>query len=254
MYITKNLGMTTIALYNIKGGVGKTAATVNLAYLAAETGKKVLVWDLDPQGAASFYFKSENRPKSSLKKVLSNKPELDTIIEETDFNNLFLVPAAFGNRHLDIQLDEIKHSKKQLKSLINELKGNFDYLFLDCPPGIGLLSEAIFNMADLVLMPTIPTTLSIRTYEMVQEFFLKHELNKEKLVCFFNMADIRKNLHNDVINNYFNQRDFLKSYIPYLSTVEKMGERLSPVIHFAPSSYAAQCFRALWLEIKENIA
>lgn len=246
--------MTTIALYNIKGGVGKTAAAVNLAFLAAETGKKVLVWDLDPQGAASFYFQAEARLKGGFKKLLNQHTELQENIQSTHFEKLWLIPADLGNRHLDLVIEEVKQSKKKLKSLINHLDGKYDYLFLDCPPGVGLLSEAIFAAADVVLIPTIPTTLSIRTYEMIHSFFMEHELKQEKLKCFFSMADVRKTLHNEVINKYYNEKGFLKSYIPYLSIVEKMGVKVAPVPSFAPSSYAAECFRELWRELKNNTA
>jgi chromosome partitioning protein len=245
--------MTTIALYNIKGGVGKTAAAVNLAYLAAEAGKKVLVWDLDPQGAASFYFRSEAKPKAGFKKILNQNVEFEENISKTSFDNLYLIPADLANRHLDVVIEDIKQSKKKFKTLISDQKGKYDYLFLDCPPGIGLLSEIIFAAADVVLVPTIPTTLSIRTYEMIRSFFAEHEIKQEKLMCFFNMADVRKTLHNDVIKKYYNHASFLKHYIPYLSVVEKMGVSVAPVPSFAPTSYAAECFRELWRELRSNI-
>jgi len=245
--------MTTIALYNIKGGVGKTAAAVNLSYLAAESGKKVLVWDLDPQGAASFYYQSEKKLKGGFKKLLNQHTSIEENIYATNYKNLWIIPADFGNRHLDTVVDELKQSKKKLKSLLGELDGKYDYLFLDCPPGIGLLSEAIFSAADQILIPAIPTTLSIRTYEMIVSFFNEHELKQEKLHCFFNMADVRKNLHNEIISKYYHNKEFLKNYIPYLSAVEKMGVHVAPIASYAPSSYAAECFRELWRELKSNI-
>lgn len=246
--------MTTIALYNIKGGVGKTAGCVNLAYLAAEEGKKVLIWDLDPQGAASFYFKIEAKIKGGLKKLLTgDSHQLDGHIQSTEFENLWLLPADFGNRHLDVLVEETKQAKKKLKALVASLQGQYDYLFVDCPPGIGQLSEAVFSLADVVVLPTIPTTLSIRTYEMVQAFFDENHLNQSNVLGFFSMVDIRKNLHNETIAKYTKNKSFLKSYIPYLSTVEKMGNHLAPVAWFAPSSYAAQCYRQVWKELKKKM-
>jgi hypothetical protein len=136
--------MTTIALYNIKGGVGKTAGCVNLAYLASEEGKRVLLWDLDPQGSASFYFKIDPRLKGGAKKLLGgDAASFEANIQPTEYDNLSLLPADFSNRHLDVIIEETKQAKKKLKSQLASLQGSYDYLFIDCPPGIGPLSEAI---------------------------------------------------------------------------------------------------------------
>lgn len=245
--------MTTIALYNIKGGVGKTAGCVNLAYLAAEEGSKVLIWDLDPQGSASFYFNIQPHLKGGVKKLLSGDGNtLEASIQPTEFENLSLLPADFSNRHLDVIIDETKQAKKKLKSLLASLQGEYDYLFIDCPPGIGPLSEAIFAAADFVALPTIPTTLSIRTYEMALAFFEENQLDPSHIIAYFSMVDIRKNLHNETIGKFYKNRQFLKNYIPYLSTVEKMGSHLAPVAAFAASSYAAQCYRDIWKELKKK--
>lgn len=240
--------MTTIALYNLKGGVGKTAGCVNLAYLAS-VNKKVLVWDLDPQGAATFYFQMDTKLKGNVKKMLTQETDILENIHPTEYKSLSVLPSSFSNRHLDVLLDEMKQAKKKMKGLLAQIKADYDYLFIDCPPGIGALSEAIFAIADVVLMPTIPTTLSVRSFDMVQSFFKENGIEQEKLRCYFSMLDIRKTLHNDIIQKYHHHYQFLKTYIPYLSTVEKMGEKLAPVTAFAPSSYAAQCFRELWEEL-----
>ena len=246
--------MTIIALYNMKGGVGKTAGCVNLAYLAAEEGKKVLVWDLDPQGSATYYFQQNPKLKGGIKKMLQGELELAENIHETGWTGLDLIPADFSNRHLDVILDELKQSKRKFKALLNQIEGLYDYLFIDCPPGIGPLSEAIFAASDHVVLPTIPTTLSLRTYEMVKEFFEKNDLDASRIRCYFSMVDIRKTLHNETLATYYRNKQFLKNYIPYLSTIEKMGTRLAPVAEFAPSSYAAQCFRDVWKELKKSIS
>ncbi len=245
--------MTTIALYNIKGGVGKTAGCVNLAYLAAEQGSNVLVWDLDPQGSATFYFQQTAKLKGSIKKMLHADIDLTDNIHESGIENLDIIPADFSNRELDVVLGELKQSKKKFKGLANQLEGLYDYLFIDCPPGIGALSEAIFATADYVVLPTIPTTLSIRTFDMVKVFFEQNGLDTTRIRAYFSMVDIRKNLHNETISQYYKNKQFLKNYIPYLSTIEKMGTQVAPVAVFAPSSYAAQCFRDVWKELKKSI-
>jgi chromosome partitioning protein len=245
--------MVTLALYNLKGGVGKTAGCVNLAYLAAAEGHKVLVWDLDPQGAASFYFKSKSNAKSSdTKKMLAQETELAAAIQSTEFQLIDIVPADMSARQADIQLNDMKQGRKRLKTMLNTIKGKYDYVFLDCPPGLSLLHEAVFNAVDAVVMPTIPTTLSIRSYDMVKTFIKENDTDT-KLVCYFSMADLRKTLHNETLEAYYRNKDFLKNYIPYLSDVEKMGTHNAPVMEFANSGYAAQCYRDVWKELKKHL-
>jgi chromosome partitioning protein len=243
--------MNTLAIYNLKGGVGKTATAVNLAFLAAKEGKKIVIWDLDPQGSASFYFGSNATIKNESKKLLNGEIELTDSIQATAYENLFIIPADLSARHADIQLNEMKQSKKKIASLIASLKSDYDLLILDCPPGISLLHDAIFYAANWVLMPNIPTTLSIRSYETVVNYFDEHDLDKSKIKCFFSMVDHRKNLHHEVMHQFYKDKIFLKNYIPYLSDVEKMGIQEAPIETYAASSYAAQCYRDLWKEIKK---
>ncbi|RXK80989.1 ParA family protein [Filimonas effusa] len=243
--------MTSLALYNLKGGVGKTAATVNLAYLAAADGLKTLVWDLDPQGSASFYFGVQAQVKNESKKLLTDELELRDVVQGSAFENLWVIPSDLSARNADLVLGEVRQSKKRLKSLLAGAK-EFDVIFLDCPPGISLLHENIFNAADWVLMPNIPTTLSIRSYETVAGYLEENELDLGKLKCFFSMVDHRKNLHHETVQQFYKDKLFFKNYIPYLSDVEKMGINQQPVFEFANSSYAAQCYRDLWTEIKKT--
>ncbi|HMP91537.1 MAG TPA: ParA family protein [Phnomibacter sp.] len=245
--------MTIIALYNLKGGVGKTAGCVNLAYLCAQQGHNTLLWDFDAQGAATFYFKQQPKLRGGFKKLLAGETDPLQHVQATEFKGLHLLPADFGNRHLDVLLEELKQSKKRFKNLLAQLEGHYDFLFIDCPPGIGALSEVIFAAADFVVMPTIPTTLSMRSFEMVQAFFTEHKFDHSKLIGYFSMVDIRKNLHNETLEAQYRNKQFLKNYIPYLSSIEKMGSHLAPVASFAPSSYAAQCFADVWKELKKKM-
>lgn len=244
--------MVTIALYNLKGGVGKTAATINLAYLAAKEGYKTLIWDMDPQGSSSFYLGATASTKNESKKLLSSEMELLDAVQSSAYENLDIIPADLSARHADVLLSEMKQSKKKISSLLSSLKKDYDVVILDCPPGISLLHDAIFAGVDWVLMPNIPTTLSIRSFETVAAYFKENGLDLSKLKCFFSMVDHRKNLHHEVMNEFYKDKIFLKSYIPYLSDVEKMGINEAPLETFAHSSYAAQCYRDLWKEIRKT--
>ncbi|MBA4197171.1 MAG: cobyrinic acid a,c-diamide synthase [Chitinophaga sp.] len=244
--------MVTLAIYNLKGGVGKTASAVNLAYLAALDGYKTLVWDADPQGSSSFYFGVEASVKNEARKILEGELDLLKAVQPSAFENLSVVPSDLSARNADILLSELKQNKKKISSLLSSVKKNFDVVFLDCPPGISLLHENIFNAADYVIIPNIPTTLSIRSFETVNTYFKENDLDKSKLKCFFSMVDHRKNLHHETMNEFYKDKIFFKNYIPYLSDVEKMGVHQQPLFAFANSSYAAQCYRDLWKEIKKS--
>jgi len=245
--------MTIIALFNLKGGVGKTASAVNLAYLSAQDGFKTLLWDIDPQGSSSFYFKAKQKYKGSMKKLLSSDVDLDEAVMGTDYPKLDMIAADLSAKSMDVMMDEFRSSKKKLKSVLSPLSGEYDFIFIDCPPGLSALSENIFHAADVVLMPIIPTTLSVRTYHMVKDYFKDKELDLSKMMCFFTMADLRKNLHNEIMEELYKDKRFFQNYIPYLSDVEKMGIYKAPIMEFANSSYAAQCYRELWTEIKEGV-
>ncbi|MBW0176586.1 AAA family ATPase [Sediminibacterium sp.] len=244
--------MVTLAIYNLKGGVGKTAASINLAYLFAKEGYKTLVWDLDPQGSSSFYLGASATVKNESRKLLNSEMELADAIQSTAYENLDIIPADISARHADILLNEMKQSRRKLLSLLASLKKDYDIVILDSPPGISVLHEAVFVAADWVLMPNIPTTLSIRSYETVDGYFKDNDLDRSKIKCFFSMVDHRKNLHHEVMNEFYKDKFFLKSYIPYLSDVEKMGVHAAPLETFAGSSYAAQCYRDLWKEIRKT--
>lgn len=245
--------MFIASLYNLKGGVGKTASCVNFAFLAARDGYRTLLWDLDPQGASSFYFSANAPAKSTAKKLFTHELSLQDAITITHYENLDIIAADISARKLDILLQENSGSKKQIGSLLRPLQAHYDFIFIDCPPGFSLLADNIFHASDAVMMPVIPTPLSLRTYEIVKHHFEEKNIGVEKLMCFFSMVDSRKNLHNEVMQQLYKDKRFFEYYIPYLSDIEKMGTHLAPVAAFAPSSYAATCYQALWNEIKEGV-
>jgi chromosome partitioning protein len=245
--------MTVIALFNLKGGVGKTASAVNLAYLSAQDGFNTLLWDIDPQGSSSFYFNAKQKYKGGIKKLLSSDFDLDEAIMETDYPKLDLIAADLHAKSMDVMMEELRSSKKKLKTILSPLSKEYDFIFIDCPPGLSALSENVFHAADVVLMPIIPTTLSVRTYHMVKDYFKDKDLDMKKMMCFFTMVDLRKNLHNEVMGELYKDKRFFENYIPYLSDVEKMGIHRGPIESYARSSYAAKCYRDLWDEIKEGI-
>ena len=243
--------MRIIGVYNIKGGVGKTATAVNLAYLSALDGYRTLVWDLDPQGAASYYFRIKPRIKGGSTKLVQGKRDLDELVKGTDFENLDLLPADFSYRHMDLVLGDAKKPTKQLLNLLRPLSYEYDRVFLDCPPSISLVSENIFRAADLLLVPMIPTTLSVRTYRQLLDFFKNHKVGGLQMLPFFSMVDRRKSMHRDLLHRLPTiYKEFLHTVIPYASDVERMGVHREPLGRFAPSCPAQRAYEQLWLEVQ----
>ncbi len=246
--------MKILATYNIKGGVGKTAAAINLAYLAARDGARTLVWDLDPQGAATFYFRIKPKVKGGSEKLLGGKNGLESSIKGTDYPQLDLLPADFSYRHLDILLDSEKKPTKRFKKLLAPLATSYDYIFLDCPPSISLVSEAVFRAAEILLVPIIPTPLSLRTLEQIYAFEQDEGLEDLKILPFFSMVDRRKSLHREIVESLPQQRpEVLETEIPYASEVEQMGIRRLPLAAYSPHCRAALAFAELWREIQDHL-
>ncbi len=247
--------MRVLATYNIKGGVGKTATAVNLAYLAAVEDARTLVWDLDPQGAATFYFRVKPKVKGGSRDLLRGKRSLGDAVKGSDYDNLDLLPADFSYRDMDLLLDEADNPRQRLRELLVPLEWEYEYVFLDCPPSISLMSESVFHAADVLLVPMIPTTLSLRTLDQLLRFIDENRIGSTALLPFFSMADRRKNLHREIMEQLPRERPgILRSHIPYASEVERMGVERAVLGSFATkSSVAAEAYRKLWDEIKTRI-
>jgi len=247
--------MKVLAFYSIKGGTGKTASAVNLAFVSARSGYRTLVWDLDPQAASSFYFRVKPKVKGGSKDLIAGKRELEELIKGTDFDNLDLLPADFSFRNLDLILDDKKKPTRQLTKLLKPLADEYDFIFLDCPPNISLLSEAVFAASDLLLSPVIPTTLSVRTLEQLKKFIEKHQLNDLQLIPFFSMADRRKKMHRDIMGHLVEKYpEILHAAIPYASDIERMGLERMPLGGYICKSRSIQAYNELWQEILARIA
>jgi chromosome partitioning protein len=178
------------ATYNIKGGVGKTTAAVNLAHLSAADGYRTLLWDLDPQGAASFLFRIKPRVKGGGKALIRGRKALDDAIKGTDFDDLDLLPADFTYRNMDLLLgDTDSKPTRKIAQLLRPLAAEYDHVFLDCPPSISLVSENVMHAADVLLVPLIPTTLSVRTLDQLTEFVAGFHGRRPEIRAFFSMVD-----------------------------------------------------------------
>jgi cellulose biosynthesis protein BcsQ len=238
------------AAYNIKGGVGKTATAVNLAYLSAVSGARTLLWDLDPQGAATFYFRIRAEVQGGAKRLLKGRKPIFDHVRGTDFEGLDLLPADFSYRNLDLLLDAKARPKKRLSRLVSPFGRYYDHVYLDCAPGISLVSESVFHAADALLVPTMPTTLSLRTLDQLATHLLHDGPKRPPLVLpFFCIVDARKALHREVCERREGPFEFLETTIPYSSTVEKMGLERAPVPAYAARNEVTRAYEQLWDEV-----
>jgi cellulose biosynthesis protein BcsQ len=253
-----------LATYNIKGGVGKTSAAVNLAYLAAAGGAQTLLWDLDPQGASTYLFRIKPKVRGGGRKLLRKGSDVGSRIKGTDRERLDLLPADFSYRHMDLALDSFKRPTRRLARVLEPLRGEYDYVFLDCPPSISLVSESVFEAADALLVPIIPATLSSRTFEQLEELLgggasgraSTGERVGPAILAFFSMVDRRKRLHREVMER-LRQRwtgsGLLETAIPASAEIERMGLRREAVVAYAPKGKAALAYRALWEDVRERL-
>jgi len=242
--------MKIIAVTNIKGGVGKTTTAVNLSYLCAASGLPTLLWDLDPQGAATYTLRGEPHEHASPKKLLNGKRQLAELVLPTDYPNLDLLPADLSYRKFDVHLSDRKRPTERLLKMSRSLREIYSALFIDCAPGISLLSENVLRAADAIIVPLLPTPLSVRTLAQLRDFIVGEGWVDLTLLPFFSMVDRRRSLHQDVMASTREQfPEMLATEVPYWSEIERMSIRRAPIPAFAPGSAAAQIYAALWAEV-----
>jgi chromosome partitioning protein len=247
--------MRIVACYSNKGGVGKTAAAVNLAYAFAASGKRTLLCDLDPQGASGFYFRVKPSKKLTNARFFGDVERFTGAIRGSDYDNLDILPSNMSFRDFDVFLSRMKNSRSRLKKALKAVKADYDVVVLDCPPNISMLSENVLRAADAVIVPVIPTTLSQRTFEQLLEFFEESELPAGKIHAFFSMVQGTKTLHGETIGEMALSHPgrFLAAQIPFASDIERMGLTRAPVRATAPGSAAGKAYQALFEEVAERV-
>ncbi|GAA3948782.1 ParA family protein [Allohahella marinimesophila] len=253
--------MRSIAIYNLKGGVGKTATAVNLAALAAESGGRTLVWDLDPQAAASWYLRAEPVKGFKAGRLIKGKIPIGQCIQRTAIAHLDVLPADLTLRNLDIILrreaelhpaDAGSHAAMVFERWLSALSETYRLIIFDCPASLSDLAATVLQVADLVVIPVIPTHLSFETYGHVQRLMTAKKLKPKKLVPVLTMVDRRKLLHQTFCREASERLGRAPiGLIPYASDIEKMGNLRQPLLQFAPRSAATLAYRMLWKNLAE---
>ena len=240
--------MSVVAVYSMKGGVGKSCSAVNLAWNSAVgSSRRTLLWDLDPQGAASFILKGDQMEKDRARAMVAGNVKPDKLIKPTEIENLDLLAADVSLRGLDRLLFQI-NKKRHLGKLLKEIGKNYDRIILDCPPGLTETSEQILRNADIVVVPVIPSPLSERALSDVQTFLDSSGKKHAPLLPVYTMVDRRRSIHKQGL-----VRNPKWPVIPMSSAVEHMTKLQEPVGSFAPRSPAARAYARIWRGIEKRL-
>lgn len=248
-----------IAIANQKGGVAKTTTAINLSACLAELGQRVLLVDFDPQGnATSGLGIAKHKLSHCIYDVLLDGLPLNQVFEKTEARQLKVVPARIELAGAEIELVNLEQREQRLKMALAEVKAQFDYIFIDCPPSLGLLTLNALTAATDVLIPVQceyyaleGLTLLMNTLERVRKS-LNPELNI--IGALLTMFDARTNLSIQVVDEvkkYFRQKVF-QTIIPRNVRLGEAPSHGKPIMLYDPRSRGADVYRDLAKEVLER--
>jgi cellulose biosynthesis protein BcsQ len=241
--------MKVVAVYSTKGGVGKTTTAVNLAWEAAKTFR-VLLWDLDPQGAATYLMQVKPKLKGGVGALVAGDKKAASAIRSTGVEGIDVLPADASYRDLDLVFDSAKKSEQRVAKILEQVAGDYDMVILDCPPGAALVAENALFSADAVVVPLVPSPLSMRALEQVTEFVADSASNA-KVVAFLSMVDRRKTQHREAVASLPAAHAAVTGVVvPATVAVERMGSERAPIGQFAPTAEAARAYAELWARVQ----
>lgn len=239
----------TLAVYSLKGGVGKTTLAVNLAWASATlSSRKTLLWDLDGQAAATWLLGHDPNGKEA-GAAIRREVDARKLIRPTAIERLDLLPADVSLRELDVAFRTLD-KKNRLAKLVGDLAGAYDRIVIDCPPGLTDTSDQVMRAADLVVVPVIPSALSRRALDAIAAHVGAKKGPKVTLAPVFSMVDRRRALHREALAQH---PDW--PAIPMASAFEAMTDRRAPLGTFAPrGSAGVEAVAALWQRVEAALA
>ena len=248
-----------IAVTNQKGGVGKTTTAVNVAAGIGMLGHKVLLVDIDPQGNATSGVGIDKRSiKNSSYSIMIEDTKAEETICHTEYANLDMIPASMDLAAAEIELVEKEHRESKLKDALALVKGNYEYIFIDCPPSLGLITTNAFCAADTLLVPIQPEYYALEGLSQLMNSVrkIKRRYNEYLEIegVLLTMYDGRLNLTQQVVEE-------VKKFFPrkVFSTVIPRGVRLSeapsfgmPIMYFDKACKGSVAYTELAKEILNN--
>ena len=237
-----------IAVYSAKGGVGKTTLAVNLAWASAALSKRrTLLWDLDPQGGASYILRQEGAGKELRTRILGND-DLLRLVRPTEYPDLDVLPSDWSLRHLDRLFHELG-KRKRLARVASTFNATYDRVIIDCPPGLTDTSDQILRAAELVVVPVIPAVLSQRALDVIRDYLQRKKGPKVVLAPVFSMVDRRRHIHLRELGRYPNW-----PVIPMASAYERVSEERAPIGALMPRySPPVEAVALLWRRIEKAL-